>query len=114
MHQTVMGELGQFLDPDTGVSQGFDDRTGPERLVLLHGEIAAAAGIGGSAQTLAAGFLVTNRLQVCPAAVNWLPGAAACAACSRSAAAGMISQAVLGLGGVGKSGPRAVPGPLTR
>jgi hypothetical protein len=31
----VVGELGQLLEADAGVTQNFDDRPGPERAMLL-------------------------------------------------------------------------------
>jgi hypothetical protein len=37
--QRELGELEQLLDPDTGVAQGLDDRPGPERVLLQHGDV---------------------------------------------------------------------------
>jgi hypothetical protein len=39
LDQAVVGELGEFLDPDAGVAQDLDDGPGPERVVLLAGQV---------------------------------------------------------------------------
>ena len=44
LHQAVVAELKQFLDPNTGGAQHLDDRPGPERVVLLAGQVAAFPG----------------------------------------------------------------------
>ena len=44
LHQAVVGELEQFLDADAGGAQHLDDGPGPERVVLLEGQVAAFAG----------------------------------------------------------------------
>ena len=37
LDQAVVGELGEFLDPDAGVPEDLDDGPGPERVVFLAG-----------------------------------------------------------------------------
>jgi hypothetical protein len=37
LDQAVVGELGEFLDPDAGVAQDLDDGPRPERVVFLAG-----------------------------------------------------------------------------
>ena len=46
LDQAVVRELGQLLDPDAGVAQDLDGGPGPERVVLLAGQVAALAGAG--------------------------------------------------------------------
>ena len=41
LHQAVVGDLQQFLDPDAGGAQDLDDGPGPEREVFLHRQVAA-------------------------------------------------------------------------
>ena len=43
LDQAVVGQLGEFLDADAGVAQHFHRGPGPERPVLLAGQVAASA-----------------------------------------------------------------------
>ena len=47
LDQAVVGQLGEFLDADAGVAQRFHCGPGPERAVLLTGQVAAFAAAGG-------------------------------------------------------------------
>ena len=68
LDQAVVGELGEFLDPDAGVPEDLDDGPGPERVVFLAGQVppAASAGFlglgagGGVGQAGAAELLATG------------------------------------------------------
>lgn len=42
--QAVVAEFGEFLDPDSGVSQRLDRYPGPERAVFFSGQVTAGAG----------------------------------------------------------------------
>ena len=46
LDQAVVGQLGEFLDADAGVAQDLDGGPGPERVVLLAGQVPALAGGG--------------------------------------------------------------------
>ena len=46
LDQAVMGQLGEFLDPDAGIAQDVHGGPGPERLVFFEGQVAALAGAG--------------------------------------------------------------------
>jgi len=46
LDEAVVGQLGEFLDPDAGVAEDLDRGPGPERLVLFEGEVAVLAAAG--------------------------------------------------------------------
>jgi hypothetical protein len=52
LDERVVAQLAQFLDPDAGVTQDFDHGPGPERLMVLVGEVAPGGpGRGPSSRT---------------------------------------------------------------
>ena len=79
LDEAVVGQFGQFLDPDAGHAQDLHGGPGPERAVFLAGQVAALAGagvLGPDAGRWSSGRAPARR-SVCPAAVNCSPGAAA-------------------------------------
>src|SRR5262249_24482914 len=44
LDEAVVGQFGEFLDPDAGGAQDFDGRPGPERAVLFGAQVAPLAG----------------------------------------------------------------------
>ena len=46
LDEAVVGQLGEFLDPDAGVAQDLHRGPGPERPVLFEGQVAALAAAG--------------------------------------------------------------------
>ena len=46
LHQAVVGELQQLLDPNAGGAQDLNDRPGPEGVVFFAFEVASLAGAG--------------------------------------------------------------------
>ncbi|WP_207386276.1 hypothetical protein [Protofrankia symbiont of Coriaria ruscifolia] len=82
-----MGELGQFLDADSGGAQDLDRGERPEGVVLFVAEVSAFAGDGVGGPDLGGGRASWRDAgQGLPAAVNDITGGACRAAASRAAA----------------------------
>lgn len=61
MDQAVVGQLGEFLDADTGVAQHLDHRPGPEAAVLCEGEVATLPAVGVLGPDAAGGLALHDR-----------------------------------------------------
>ena len=105
LDQAVVRQLGEFLDTDPGVPQRFHRGPGPERPVLLAGQVAALPGALGPRPR--PGFVPVPARRRCAGAVNVAPGVAA--------VRGLQAGCVVDAGGrapapAAAAGPGAVPG----